>query len=193
MRFDDYHRTVIGYHGTRLSVARGIVTRRRGFEPSRNRDDWLGQGVYFWEYAPYQAEEWARRRKKLLKWKEPVAVLGSMIRLGYCLDLLDPHNVRIVKSMAQNYREAELIAGRGLPENMNHHKYLDCAVFEYVYEAIRDARSGSPVDTARAVYVPTDSGKRIWKRSWISEGAHIQICVRNSASILGTWLHSHTD
>ena len=34
---------------------------------------------------------------------------------------------------------------------------------------------------SRAVYVPTQSAKRIWKRSWIYEEAHIQICVRNPA------------
>ena len=31
MRFDDCHRTIVGYHGTRLSVALDIVNRRRGF------------------------------------------------------------------------------------------------------------------------------------------------------------------
>jgi hypothetical protein len=55
MRFDDYHRTIVGYHGTRLSVALEIVSRRRTFKYSRNRDDWLGHGIYFWEHAPQQA------------------------------------------------------------------------------------------------------------------------------------------
>src|SRR4051794_22865003 len=107
MRFDDYHRTVVGYHGTRLSVALDVVNRRRFFKESRNRDDWLGHGVYFWEYAPQQAYWWAERRRRRQHWDEPVAILGSMIRLGFCLDLLDPFNVRYLKEIASEYREAE--------------------------------------------------------------------------------------
>jgi len=36
-------------------------------------------------------------------------------------------------------------------------------------------------------YVPTESAKRVWKRSWIYEEAHIQICVRNPENILAVW------
>ena len=44
-----------------------------------------------------------------------------------------------------------------------------------------------PLDTSRAVYVPTSKLKRICKGSWISEETHIQICVRNSNNILAVW------
>ena len=94
MRFDDYHRTIVGYHGTRLSIALNIVNRRQTFKSSRNRDDWLGHGIYFWEYAPQQAYSWAEQRRKRKNWNEPIAILGSMIRLGFCFDLLDPYNVK---------------------------------------------------------------------------------------------------
>lgn len=189
MRFDDYHRTVIGYHGTRLSVAQGIVNRRRGFNRSENRDDWLGHGVYFWEYAPQQALWWARRRQLRQNWGEPVAILGSMIRLGFCLDLLDPYNVRYLKKIEETFRFTHEQAGLDLPKNANHHKYLDCAVFQYAYSVIEDPQKQLSVDSARAVYVPTGEEKRIWSRSWISDGAHIQLCVRKPSCILGTWLH----
>jgi hypothetical protein len=192
MRFDDYRRTIVGYHGTRLSVALDIVQRKRSYKYSRNRDDWLGHGVYFWEYAPQQAYWWAERRRRRQNWEEPIAILGSMIRLGFCLDLLDPYNVKYLKEIGEEYRRTEAAAGRELRENANHHKYLDCAIFQYAYAAIADAGDQLPVDTARAVYVPTGGEKRIWTRSWISEGAHIQVCVRNPACILGTWLHHPT-
>src|SRR3954469_25733504 len=107
MRFDDYHRTIVGYHGTRLSVALDIVNRRRGFSHSRNRDDWLGHGIYFWEYAPSQARWWAERRQKRRGWNEPIAILGSMIRLGFCFDLLDPYNVTYLTEVYQEYRETQ--------------------------------------------------------------------------------------
>lgn len=186
MRFEDYHRTVVGYHGTRLSVALDIVSRKRGFKYSRNRDDWLGHGIYFWEYAPQQALWWAERRRRRQKWDEPIAILASMIRLGYCLDLLDPYNVKFVIGCQRQFAEAETFAGRSVPKNANHHKYLDCAVFQYLYDLTDDVR---PIDSARAVYVPTGGEKRVWDRSWISQDAHIQVCVRNKTSILGTWLH----
>jgi hypothetical protein len=34
---------------------------------------------------------------------------------------------------------------------------------------------------------PSESAKRIWKRSWIYEEAHIQVCVRNQQNILAVW------
>lgn len=193
MRFDDYHRTIVGYHGTRLSVALDIVNRRGRFKYSRNRDDWLGHGIYFWEYAPQQAFWWAERRRKRQGWDEPIAILGSMIRLGFCFDLLDPYNVLYLKEIHEEYKATEIAAGRPVPENANHHKYLDCAVFQYAYAVIEDSEEQLSVDSARAVYIPTGDEKRVWTRSWISNGAHVQICVRNPACILGTWLHHPTE
>ncbi len=138
MRFDDYHRTIVGYHGTRLSVALDIVNRRQTFKFSRNRDDWLGHGIYFWEYAPQQAYRWTERRQRRQNWDEPIAILGSMIRRGFCFDLLDPYNVRYLKEIYEEYQAAEIAAGRAIPENANHSKYLDCAVFQYAYAAIEN-------------------------------------------------------
>ena len=191
MRFDDYHRTVIGYHGTKLSVARKIVNRERGFQKSENRDDWLGHGVYFWEYAPQQALWWAERRKKRHQWKEPIAILASMIRLGFCFDLLDPRNIEYLVTVHKAYTATCQASDKDIPENFNNRKYLDCEVFQYAYAAIEsDPESEiTRIDSARAVYVPSGNGKRIWKRSWITIDSHIQICVRNPACILGTWLH----
>jgi hypothetical protein len=54
-RFDDYHRTVVGYHGTGRTATLRIVNRVDGFRWSRRDFDWLGHGIYFWEYAPEQA------------------------------------------------------------------------------------------------------------------------------------------
>jgi len=193
MRFDDYHRTIVGYHGTKLSTALAIVSRKRSFKRSENEDDWLGHGIYFWEYAPQQALWWAERRKKRQEWDEPIAILASMIRLGFCFDLLDPYNVKYLREIHDQYVKLEEIAGRDPPKNANNHKYLDCAVFKYAYAAIEAASPDHRVDTSRAVYVPNRKGSRVWKRSWISYDAHIQVCVRNEACILGTWLHYPAD
>ena len=49
MAYLDYHRTVIGYHGTTANVADDLVAGEP-FVPSESVDEWLGNGVYFWEY-----------------------------------------------------------------------------------------------------------------------------------------------
>jgi len=189
IRFQDYHRTVVGYHGTRLSVALDIVNRRKSFVAQQNEGDWLGRGIYFWEYAPEQALGWANRRQS--QWNEPVAVLGSMIRLGSCLDLLDPANIRTVKEFHAEFCKEQAELGLAIPKNKRNNRALDCAVFEYLYRAAQSANDESrqSVETARGAYVPTAEKNRIFKGSWLYEQSHIQICVRNQACILGTWLH----
>ena len=78
--YHDYNRTIVAFHGTTEAVADHLVDGG-AFTPSGNTDDWLGSGVYFWEYAPKQAWWWARTFKKNSK----PAVVGAMIRLGNCL------------------------------------------------------------------------------------------------------------
>jgi hypothetical protein len=62
-------------------------------------------------------------------------------------------------------------------------------VFEYGYKVISESEQGATVDTARGVFVPTGGERRVWEGSWISQDTHIQLCVRNPASLLGAWLH----
>lgn len=203
-RFDDYHRTVVGYHGTGLTAALRIVNRVESFVWSERDYDWLGRGVYFWEYGPKQALDWARRRQKKYAKKnvktlqdvrratEPLAVVACMIRLGFCLDLTEPGNIEYLGEIFESYKEKMELTDDPLPTNDRHIRRLDRAVFEYAYKVIEDSEPNSKVDTARGVYVPKDGTKRIWDGSWISRDTHIQLCVRNSASLLGAWLHYPT-
>jgi hypothetical protein len=200
-RFDDYHRTVVGYHGTTLSVALSLITRVTDFVWSERDYDWLGRGVYFWEYAPKQALNFAKIRQHQLKKKknktpeeehranEPLAVVACMIRLGFCLDLTEPENVEYLAEIFDSYKESMTLADEELPRNTRKYRKLDRAVFEYAYKVIETEKPKLKVDTARGVYVPTDVAKRIWEGSWISRDAHIQLCVRNPASLLGIWLY----
>lgn len=200
-RFDDDHRTVVGYHGTGLTTALKIVNRVEGFRWSRQDFDWLGHGIYFWEYAPEQALNFARLRQKRLKQKqnptaedarranEPLAVVASMIRLGFCFDLLEPENVRYLLEIFAEYKETMDLAEAPLPKNTRKYRRLDCAVFEYAYKFLNEAGPNTPVDTARGVYVPTSGDRRVWSGSWISRDTHIQLCVRTPSNLLGTWLH----
>jgi len=182
--FSDYDRTIIGFHGTTVEAADEFVSGKP-FNLSENDDDWFGKGIYFWEYGHRQAWWWTRKFKKHSK----PAVVGAVIRLGNCLDLLDPGNVKLLKEFQASLMEKLGEASVELPTNERHHRNLDCAVFNYLYR--QSDLSDCSIDSARAAYVPTDEKKRIWKGSWIYDGAQIQVCVRNPKNILGVWHVGH--
>jgi hypothetical protein len=185
MAYLDYHRTVIGYHGTSTEIADALVDGKP-FKESAKTYEWLGSGVYFWEYAPQQAWWWAKR----LKFSEP-AVVGAIIRLGNCFDLLDAKNVAALQKAGAVMVESMKQAGVEIPVNKRTYKYLDCSAFNFFYQQNED--DGEPrIDTARAAYVPTESQKRIWPNSWIYKDTHIQLCVRTQSHILAVW-HSQRD
>jgi hypothetical protein len=183
--YSDYHRTVIAFHGTTEETADRLVCGEP-FKISESDDDWFGKGVYFWEYAPKQAWWWARKFKRFAS----PAVVGAIIRLGNCFDLLDPRNVKILRGFHDDLIARLERRGVEPPRNYRHHRYLDCAVFNDFYKKARDA--GRAIDSARAVYVPTATAKRVWPGSWIYEEAHVQICVRNPKNILAVW-HARPD
>ena len=102
-------RSIIGYHGCSREAADHI--RAEGsFLPSTRAYDWLGEGVYFWEYAPYRALEWAEERSEP-HGGEPV-VLQATVRLGRCLNLLDIEHIpglgRIYDSFVETIGESAL-------------------------------------------------------------------------------------
>lgn len=183
MNQGEYDRIVVGYHGTRYETAKKIINHESQFRPSQNNDDWLGHGVYFWEHAPQQAWKWARQRYAS---STRIAVLGSMIRLGTCFDLLDPENGRQLVELQRDMIKGLTADGLPVPRNYNARKNLDCATLNYACEALESG--GVEIQSCRGVYVPTESRGRLWERSWLSKDAHIQLCVRDLSCIIGTWL-----
>lgn len=178
----DYHRTIVGYHGTSKATAERLVDGQP-FGKSENEDDWLGHGVYFWEYGPQQAWRWAEHRHGT-----KAAVVGASIRLGRCLDLLDPSNTALLTDAHRDLRLVLGAIGAKVPKNANHHKYLDCQVFNYLYSKLDE--KGFVYETCRAVFVPMQKGRgmaRLWERSGVFEGAHIQVCLREQRNVLAAW------
>jgi len=45
-----YNRTELAYQGTSRKIAEGLVVGEP-FRSSSNEYDWLGHGIYFWEYG----------------------------------------------------------------------------------------------------------------------------------------------
>jgi hypothetical protein len=191
MPYLDYHRTVIGYHGTSANVADDLVNGKP-FKESTSDNEWLGAGIYFWEYAPKQAWWWAKKACKKVGNTATPAVVGAVIRLGNCLDLLDPENIKVLQHSMAKMVESLKQEGVEIPKNERIYKNLDCAVFNFYYDEIAADKDEPDIDTTRAAYVPTQSKDRIWEASWIYKQTHIQICVRNPSNILTVW-HAHPD
>jgi hypothetical protein len=56
-----YDRTVIAYHGCDADVARKLLDGEP-FVASENTYDWLGSGIYFWEFGPDRALSFAEEQ-----------------------------------------------------------------------------------------------------------------------------------
>lgn len=55
-------RTIIAYHGCDHAVAERLL-KGAPFSPSQNDFDWLGRGIYFWEFGAKRAQEFAVAQK----------------------------------------------------------------------------------------------------------------------------------
>lgn len=114
-----YDRRVIGYHACSKTVADRLLLEGEGFKHSKNSWDWLGHGIYFWEFGLQRAYDWAQER-----WGSQgreFAVVGALIQLGNCLDLLDTDHTRRLAQVAAVLQEKV-----ELPENRDKRRDLDC-------------------------------------------------------------------
>src|SRR5260370_34940835 len=112
---------VLGYHGCDREVGEAVLAGKTVLRASENDWDWLGTGIYFWENSASRALEWAKFAKthpELLRAvvKEPF-VVGAVIDLGNCLDLLEAESIRVVKETHEELRQLFAVAGSPLPMN----------------------------------------------------------------------------
>lgn len=166
---------VIGFHGCRKATGEAILAGNQAhLKPSREKWDWLGHGIYFWEGNPQRALEWAIDRK----YEEPF-VLGAILDLGHCLDLMDSSGLQQVKDayaiMAENYQAAGVV----LPVNDGKTKdkgrrQLDCLVMNTLHDYRRDNHAVM-YDTIRSVF---PEGDPLYPGAGFQDKNHIQICVR---------------
>jgi hypothetical protein len=187
---------VLGFHGCDKTIADEIISHSsKHLERSTNEYDWLGHGIYFWENNPARALEYANllknNPKRTSKGKKPIktpAVVGAIIDLGYCLNLLEAHSLGVVKQGYRSLHELRKSSGSDMPQNIGTKgskdlllRNLDCAVIEAVHAYNKSAEK--PVyDTVRGMFI---EGKPIYRGAGIFEKSHIQICVRNPNCIKG--------
>lgn len=180
---DQFARTIIGYHGCRAKFARELLLgsiSTSEWQPSRNDYDWLGTGIYFWEHSPTRAFRWAKER-----YGKSAAVIGAIIQLGACFDLMDEeHTTRLAQSY-MTFCETYATADRALPENRGRDKKrreLDRAVINNCIENLRE--TGVVFDVVRGAFL---EGSPIFEGTTISSETHIQLAVRNKDCILGVF------
>jgi hypothetical protein len=158
-----------GYHGTSATQAAVIV--RDGFLPSDNAYDCLGTGVYFFEDGLTPARVWAKRAHP----SEP-AVVQAEIRLEDCMDLKDRFGW--VPLLAQAHDEIVRVSreqGVPVPRQTSDQHRLDRAVVELTVAILE--REGIPIRAVRGVFA---EGPPAFPGSFLSEGSHVQVAVRDA-------------
>ncbi len=182
-----YARQIIGYHGCSTAIADDLLSGKP-FVQSENDYDWLGRGIYFWEFGPERARDWAKEQAKH-KGFDP-AVVGAVIQLGRCFDLLDTKYTAELKDAFELLSNDYGANGKQMPRNMGNApdlklRRLDCAVLNYYLDGL-EASATSPIayQTVRGGF---PEGEMAFDGSLIPRQTHIQVAVRDPACIVGTF------
>jgi hypothetical protein len=181
---------LIAFHGCEESIRNDIVSGNKILKPSENAHDWLGAGSYFWENNYERALDFARNPPGKKRFETP-SVLGALLELQFCLDLLDTAYLRLIKNSYNSLAYSALSLAQELPQNKTSKKSkdllireLDCAVIENLHFKRSEARL-QPFDSVRAVFV---EGEELYPGAGFHEKNHIQICIRNPNCIRGFFI-----
>ena len=181
---------IIGFHGCDRSVRDAIVNSQSMLHASKNDYDWLGHGMYFWEKNFQRALHFAQELQKRKKPIREASVLGAIIDLGLCLDLLDKEYIGAVAKSFASVRDSYASLDVAVPRNTGLGtsrdlliRQLDCAVIEHVHFKAR--RNGRPFDSVRGVFI---EGEPLYPSAGFYDKSHIQICVCNPNCIKGFFI-----
>lgn len=180
----------LGFHGCDISVFNSVVNGTAELSYSENSFDWLGNGIYFWEYSPDRALEYAQssgKRQHASNITTP-AVLGAVLDLGHCLDLIEYKNLRLLKDNYDLFKDTQIASGFILPKNKHGGSVsdlllrdLDCAVIEFLHQS-RIELGLKPYDSVKGVFL---EGDNLYPDAGFKEKNHIQVCIRNPNCIKG--------
>lgn len=195
--------TLIGFHGCDLEIRNKLVNNPQEIEISSKPYDWLGHGMYFWENNYTRAMEWATERVTSGKFKK-AAVLGAVLQLGNCCDLLDSKFTALVGRYGNLMLEEYKSSGKDLPVNSDAPqdrfknkliRQLDCTVIENMHQVIlkgyraeQDANEESDIQVFDSTRGAFSEGGPAFAGSNIELKSHIQICIRNMNCIKGFFI-----
>ena len=181
---------ILGFHGCERNVRDGIVSGIDTLRYNNNPYDWLGYGNYVWENNYDRALHFAQNLPGGNKFDEP-AVLGAVIDLDFCLDLLDTENIRLVHHSFTVLQTAFESAKKPMPVNRTAGgspdlllRHLDCAVIENLHR-LRGQKKDKPFDSVRGMFA---EGEPLYSNAGFRDKNHIQICVRNPNCIKGFFI-----
>jgi hypothetical protein len=180
---------ILGYHGCDAEVADAVIAGKRQLKASQNDYDWLGEGIYFWEHNAQRAYDFAKqmqlRSHPSGQTIETPAVVGAVIDLRHCLNLLDSTSIRLVSDAYDALCTLFDVLGQPLPQNVGGPdrvaRKLDCAVISLLHRD-REDRGERPFDTVRAAFF---EGKPLYDNAGFAHSSHIQVAVRDPACVLG--------
>jgi hypothetical protein len=180
---------ILGYHGCDRSLAERMFAGTDVLRPSNNDYDWLADGIYFWEHNVQRAYQFAselrdRPRNDRQRVIDP-AVVGCVIELGSCLNLLDGRFIELVRVAHADLVGFHQQSGTRPPSNTGGpdllRRELDCEVIRTVHLG-RKLHGDAPFDTVRAAFV---EGGPLYENAGFAAKNHIQVCVRNPAALKG--------
>jgi len=189
---------ILGFHGCDQTVVDRVLSGEDVLNKSENSYDWLGHGIYFWEGSPMRALEFAKtlqaESKRARKPIQKPAVLGAVLDLGFCLDLLQYENLQLLEIGYQI-----LLTTNDLPQLPRNKsvgsskelvlRNLDCAVIETVHQVNLSTKM-PPFDSVKGVFW---EGEELYPGAGFREKNHIQICIRNPNCIKGFFLPRKLD
>jgi hypothetical protein len=157
------------------------------FKRSENDFDWLGSGIYFWETNPRRGLDWAQELQRRKAAVTDPFVVGAVVDLGFCLDMISSNGTQAVKLAFQSFTANMHVSGKPLPSNVGGSdlflRRLDCAVINHLHN-VREVENLAAFDSVRGVFI---EGNPVYEGSGFREKAHIQICVRNPDRIKGVF------
>ena len=179
---------VTGFHSCDREIGLNVLNGNCDLRPSHNPWDWLSDGIYFWELNPLRALEYANesavgQQYNKTRIKTPF-VLGAIIELGNCLNLVESQSLSILTEAYTGLAKLNANSGTTMPVNKDANRALDCAVLRYV-SYTRQQLGKPPYDTIRCAF---DEGVEVYPGASFTSRHHIQICVINPEVIKGYFL-----
>lgn len=168
---------VLGFHGCDKAVRDAVIKGKIMLNYSRNKYDWLGSGIYFWENDYDRALDFAQNHP-VREIKSPT-VLGAIIDPGYCLNLLNTRDRKIMTDSYSNFNSR--ISGVFNRDDLHN---LDYAVIEEIHQ-IRHSLSQPPFESVRNAFT---EGRELYPGAGFQDKNHIQICIRNPNCIKGFFI-----